>query len=365
VRAGRGVGLALVAAAVTALGARHGPSQDGVAPQGLEAILNSYEANPRDVALPPDELRPLLDLLRAKAPAWVADRGAAEVARRRLAVATFVLDALRTDEDPLLWSQGQPASDLLEWACSFLRQGPPPRPGVMSGERLWDLASVAILERVGGSSAPEGKTDQLVNFSASEVLERHLISHAMSRVPDEPRLNLALGVALELRTWPEWRDVGQLKVAPALSAAIGGAYQRASLAPAVRQEALLRWGVFELRLGLTAKALEHFSQAGDPKDPIVGYWLHLFTGRALERTNRRAAAIASYEAALSDVPSAEAATFALGAALMADHRAAQAAVMVSRNLASPAVEDPWLIYTFPDSRYLPDVMRALRAQVAR
>ena len=371
VRVGRGLGLSIVAAAIALPAARPGPLQDEPAGQGIEWTLNSYESRPRDVALSPNDLRPLLDSLRARAPAWIAGLGAPEVARRRLTVATFVLEVLRDEQDPFLWSEGQPASDLLEWACSLLRQGPPPRPGVMSGERLWDVASVAMLERVGGSGAPEGKTDQppphlmtVENSTVSDVLERH-VSHAMSRVPDEPRLNLALGVALELRTWPEWRDAGRLNVAPALSAAISDAYQKAALVPAVRQEALVRWGVLELRLGSAATALQHFSQVPEPKDPIVAYWLHIFMGRAFERTNRRANAIAAYEAALADVPFAQSATFALGAALMADHRAAEAAALVNRNLATPAPDDPWLVYTFPDWRYFPDLLRALRSQVAR
>ena len=342
-------------------------------------MLDAYEAKPIGVVpVPEDQLRPLLEALRASAPAWVAAAGEAQIPRRRLAVATFVLEVLWNETDALLWMKGQPADDLLEWACSLIRKGPPPTAGD-PGEHLWFFASIALLERSGGSSLPPAGLQDSVGFtnrnlgrpataaadpSVSQMLLYHL-EDAKARVPDEPRWPLVYGMAEELRSWPDWRDDVALNVQPVRASATERAYELALENPLIRQEALVRLGDFELRLGLTAKALDYFQQAGAPADPYVAYWLHLFEGSALERVSRRAEAVAEYRKALAIAPLAQTATVALGSALLAGHEVPEATALVGQLLTSPPRTDPWTIYTFPDWRYAPDAFARLRKVVAR
>ena len=76
------------------------------------------------------------------------------------------------------------ASDVVEWACSVLREGPP-----LPAERTWHVAAIAALERFRGQSS----------------LDSH-IEHAESRFPNDPEWALARAVSQELQTWPDRRD---------------------------------------------------------------------------------------------------------------------------------------------------------------
>ena len=51
--------------------------------------------------------------------------GAVDAPRRRLAVATYVLDMLKDVEDAPPWQDTQAAATLLEWGCARLRDSAP------------------------------------------------------------------------------------------------------------------------------------------------------------------------------------------------------------------------------------------------
>ena len=344
----------------------------------LDKVLDAYEAHPGSVAAPAAQLRPILEGLKLVAPGWIGAAGEAAVPRRRLAVAAFVVEVLLGQSDSVLWRKNQPAQVLLEWACSLLRKEPPPPPGDI-GEHLWFIATIALMERSGGSSASPGSPQSnsaasgavpdtgaygAADTTVSQMLQYHL-EDAKLRVPDEPRWAIVQGLVEELRSWPEWRDEVALSAQPIPAAATMVAYEQALGRPEVRQEALVRLGEFELRLGLTAKALDYFHQAGAPTDPYVLYWLKLFEGDALERSNRPTEAIADYRDALEAAPLAQTATVALGSALMTQHRAEEGATLVGDMLRMPGRPDPWTIYTFPDWRYFPDALAKLRKAVAK
>jgi len=344
----------------------------------LDKVLDAYEAHPGSVAAPAAQLRAILEGLKLVAPGWIGAAGEAAVPRRRLAVATFVVEVLLGQSDSVLWRKNQPAQALLEWACSLLRKEPLPPPSDV-GEHLWFIATIALMERSGGSSASPGSSQSISTASGavpdtgaygaadttvSQMLQYHL-EDAESRVPDEPRWAIVQGLVEELRSWPEWRDEVALSAQPIPAAATMVAYEQALGRPEVRQEALVRLGEFELRLGLTAKALDYFNQAGAPTDPYVLYWLKLFEGDALERSNRPTEAIAAYRVALQMAPFAQTATVALGSALMTQHRAEEGATLVGDMLRMPARPDPWTSYTFPDWRYFPDALAKLRKAVAK
>jgi tetratricopeptide (TPR) repeat protein len=320
--------------------------------------------------LDPDVLVQTFKTLKSVAPGWVAAAPPGQQRRRRLAVATYVLQLLRSQEDPYLWQGGVampsrpgletrttasaapgnryrrplPAVDLLEWACSFLRQDSP-----LVAERWWHLGAIALLER----------------HDASQMLALHL-AHARGRFPAEDRWVLGRAIAEDLLTWPEPRDDRPFAVMPAATATIIGRYEEAMARDSVREEAAIRLGYFELRRNRTDAALARFDQAGVPKDAILRYWLALFRGQALERQKRAGDAIASYQSALKDAPYAQSAVLALAAALVGAHRDGEAAGLVERALAMhPPPYDPWADYVLPDWRFWPRATRELRKAVTK
>ena len=234
------------------------------------------------------------------------------------------------------------ASDVVEWACSVLREGPP-----LPAERTWHVAAIAALERFRGQSA----------------LDSH-IAHAESRFPKDPEWALARAVSQELQTWPDRRDGAGYRPPSDLTASqIEARFEEAAGVTATRQEAHLRWGYFELRRGRADEALTHFAEAGEPGDIVLHYWLHLFKGRALERLGRLDEAIASYRMAFSDVPFAQSATTALAVALVANHQPDEAAALTNRMLSVQPPVDPWNFYTFPATRLWQKLMSQIHQAV--
>ncbi len=292
--------------------------------------------------LSPAELASTFADLRRDAPAWVRAGAPADQPRQRLAIATVVLDLLYSQRDPLVWRENQPAVDLIEWAGNALRSG-----AAESGERLWYGAAIALLERNGAAAS----------------LDR-LVAHAQDRFPKEERWTLARAIAQELRTWPEPRDVHPLSVDGRLSATIRARYEEAAALASVRDEALIRLGYFELRSGRVDAALKRLADAGTPDDPYLRYWLHLFQGRAYERSNRLDDAIAAYQRAFDDAPFAQSATSALSGALLMAGRQAEAARLAARALTVTPTDDPWTTYGVPDSRFWSALVEALRRIVA-
>jgi VWFA-related protein len=293
-----------------------------------------------------ESLRATLAVLKKDGVAWIRAGGPAAQADRRLGAASFVLDLLYSQNDPYIWLNGQPAADLIDWAAGAVGAGPP-RPE----ERLWYFGALSLIERGG----------------APDVLDR-MAQRALQRFPGEGRFALARGVAADLLTWPEERDVRAFSVAPQIASTLIARYDAAAAVPSVRAEALLRLGYFELRRGRADAALARFAAIGAdvPDDPVLRFWCHLLKGRALEAANRLTDAIASYEQALEDVPGATSAQAALVAALVKDQRGAEAAKLAASALSTPAADvDPWTMYVLPDMRFWQPIVSSLRKAVVR
>ena len=64
--------------------------------------------------------------------------------------------------------------------------------------------------------------------------------------------------------------------------------------------------------------------------------------------------------AVAEVPYAQSAALALASALVVDHRAAEAAALVTRTLGVPPPRDPWTTYMFPDVRFWDASIATLR-----
>jgi len=298
--------------------------------------------------------------LRKAAPVWIS-ADPPQQARRRLAIATYALDlinanpfvvadgpAMRLADEALRMTAdiralaSASAADVVEWACGVLREGAP-----LPAERAWHVAAIAVLERFRGQSALDSD-----------------IEHAENRFPNDPEWALARAVAQESRTWPDRRDEADYRPPSGLVASRTEArFKEAAGLAATRQEAHIRWGYFELRRGRADDALTHFAQAGEPGDPVLRYWLHLFTGRALERVGRLDEAIASYRLACADVPYAQSATTALAVALVANHQPDEAAALTNRMLSGQPPLDPWNFYTFPATRSWQTLMSQLHEAV--
>jgi len=333
-------------APVGPVGSRAPPAPGAAPPGPSSAVLLDRFARGESVAIPP-RARRLEDLdrwsteFRRTTNSWIREGGPSDESRRRLAAATYILQVLVAQDDRTLWADQLPASALLEWAGGLLRQGSPE-----PAEDTWYAAALVLLER----------------FRAEVPLQRH-IQHAQSRFPADARWVLAEGICEELDTWPGLRDGTTFNVDATRAAKITARYTEAAALEPVRQEALLRLGFFELRRGHVDVALARFADAGEPGDVFVRYLLHLFRGRALEQTGRLTEAIAAYSLAASDIPFAQSAALALGAALVADHRGAEATALVTRTIGLSAPGDPWTIYPMPDVRFWPALMASLREAI--
>jgi len=190
------------------------------------------------------------------------------------------------------------------------------------------------------------------------TLETHL-GHAEKRFPKEPRFVLARGVQLEMQTWygsppaPNDQLVSQMRIA--------------SLTPEVRQEALLRWGFFDLRRGNVRSALDHFNDIGPTTDGYLDYLRLLFIGRALDRSKKQADAIEAYRRAVIVEPHAQTAQLALAATLAAANSRQEAFDVLNHALSGPqdVLADPWFTFGAGDQRFWPALVTQLRQAVRR
>jgi tetratricopeptide (TPR) repeat protein len=281
---------------------------------------------------------------RREATAWIAGGGAADAPRRRLLVATYVLDLLKDVEDERLWQDGQSAPALVDWACARLRDSAP-----LPAERAWHVASLALLER----------------SSTVTVLERQL-DRAEMRVPDGDRWPLVRALTDEWRSEDRRRDDGTLAVPGGVASRAAQHFEQAASRSGVRQEALLRWAAYESDLGKSDAALARLDRIGQMDDPFLRYWTGLVKGRVLRRLNRPEDAIAEYRSAVAEFPSAQSGALGLAAALVGVRHMTEASAVVTRAIAAAAdssVPDPWKIYRSPDVRLWPGALDELRAAV--
>jgi hypothetical protein len=320
----------------------------------------------------------LIDEFRKGTPAWLNAGGPDLPSHRRLVVAALVLELLlakQLSSDAVsptptvrfrgipvftgttlaedewnraasLWDVGQSYQRLLEWACDLLRADVP-----QPAERIWDEASIALLEGV----------------QAIDALDRHL-PHLEPRFPDDSRFVLARAIAAESRTWPETRDeAGQRALAKATT--VPTLFEQAATRPDVRAEAQVRWGYYESRLNHPDAALQHFDQVEPGADTFVAYLQHLLRGRAFEGVGREQDAMAEYLLAREAAPHAQTAALALAAALVRENQRTEAAAVVHDAVTTPlpavnlADFDPWLMYGQADSRFWLPLVAQLHAAV--
>jgi tetratricopeptide (TPR) repeat protein len=311
----------------------------------------------------------LREQLERDAPAWIAAGGDRDRARRELAAATFALEAARADEwnewkliqtQPPMGAPGgkggsyqprpviywKPAPRLIEWGCKLMSRDPAPRPI----ERWWQLAALAVAQRSEDFQFLVGNPFDQREYSNPQDEIEHLL-HVIKRFPDEPRFNLAQGIAVEWR-WPEQAAT---VFAPLISDwRVGG-------------EAAMRLGRIRAQGRGTSNALDALDRAERlTRDRYVVYLARFFRGQYLERSGRIEDAEKAYRSAVATVPHAQSATVALSTLLFGrDHRT-EAQTLTSAMLAArPQPVDPWRVYAHADDRFWPQLIARLRKEIAR
>jgi len=337
----RRVTFACALAAVAAVAAQEVRPSSSLA-QSLEA----YEPGRSGVSpMPRAALWSGASDFRRETSAWVDSGDPAEAPRRRLIVATYVLDMLKDVEDPRIWQDGQAAPALVEWACSEVRKAAPQR-----AEEAWFIAGIALLER----------------SSTMTVLAAHL-ERAETRIPSGERWPLVRSLIEQSKLEAHRRDDGTFAVSPGAATRTTQPLERATELASVRQEALLRLGALESDLGRHDAALKRFDRIGSLNDPFLRYWLGLIKGRALQRAGRTQDAAATFRTAVTEFPSAQSGAFSLASALVALRRPSEASAILERALRDEesSTPDPWLTYRTPDVRLWPQALDEIRRAVAK
>jgi len=298
--------------------------------------------------------------LKKDAAKWIDAGGDANRERRRLAAATFALEAARVGAltdwkevrmfvrlESVYWHA---PAQLVEWGCQLMRSTASPT----AEEHLWQMAALAVVGRaqdyeflIGSPWTARANKDDEINH----------LEHAIARFPKDRRLLLAQGIAAEWRLYPNPRG-------PALPM-VQQIYANLEGDAEVGAEANVRLGIAAFRSGQPAEALPHFLAASlMSHDPFVTYLAQYFSGQTYERQRKLRDAENAYRAALATIPGAQSATFSLAALLAARGARGDAADVIEASLSTnPRAIDPWRIYGSGDDRFWPSLIAGLRQDI--
>jgi VWFA-related protein len=378
--------LALLAVAVCLAGPRALSHQR---PTAID-FLDRYAAGHFDAAL--DDLQrtsdadAILKQLREFGTSWIALNGsvtdARELARRRLAAATFALEVARLDQwrewkriqtppvmeatlsattqrapqgekeafQPLNTLWWAPSPLLVEWGCIVLRANEKPDPA----ERWWHLAALAVAQRAEDPQFLIGDTKLGLGSKAGEIMnEQHEIlhlKHSQDRFPNEARFVLAEGIA----RFRDWADDAH------------ATYRKLADRPDVGGEALAREGQMFITEGKLRDAIDRFDEAERrTRDPYVLYLAAYLRGTVLMRQREPARAEASFRRALAEAPGAQSASTALAALVLARNGYEEATTLAAGMVGSePPPFDPWRGFLHADDRFWPLLISRLRGAIA-
>jgi hypothetical protein len=328
------------------------------------------------------------DAIRREGAVW-SNAVPVEAARRRLALATFVLEYThaRIDTD---WFTLVP---VIEWSCDQLRDGGPP----VEAERTWHLATIALAGRArdfgrlatdrtskgGGKTtmprAPSWVADMLLPLRRPmdhETIRRNAertghLAHVLSRFSDEPRAVVA--AAMIAVSGPDREPARNHSRVPAgvVKQMRTGRLNALSYLDALRQdprieaEAHVRAGHIHYSLGsyTTALQIERLAQR-TARDQDTGYLGHFLAGRILAAMGRRDEAVAEFDRALALRPRAQSAVLAMAALrVTAPAMDPPFAVLRSALDSHDPFDDPWRLYGYGDYPRFPALVAALRQTV--
>ena len=215
-------------------------------------------------------------------------------------------------------------------------------------ERYWHFALLTLLE---GSVRP--------------AVTEPFAERALARFPDEPRFLLSRAIAADQKGFARQASVVDASGRPTAAHAetVRRYYDAAMTSPATTVEARIRLAGFLLRLGRPEESLALLTAAGAQSntDRALEYLRQLFTGHALSALQRHEEAIVAYRAAMTVVPSAQAARVALMNALLVGGDRAGAEELGEQVQAQKGTEiDPWWMYWQGQYRVHPQAMARLR-----
>ena len=313
-----------------------------------------------------ENLPATLRRFRSDASRWL-DKSPAESRERRIHLAAaFTLEILARGVQGTSMEYAQ-AVPLVEWMCQRLRKEPP-----TTAEHAFHLGSIALLQ---------GAHDQRIllgDFLDPSPLEKRKdshILHAAKRFPDDPRFKLAaLTVRRQLQVVSShpmvktelvsgWHDSPVNKD----DAIVAYTLERLAMLmghDSIRDEVLLRRGIFLFLSGDSPAAIEDLRRATQSTDPFIRYLGHLVLGLLYERTNEMPAAIANYSFATKTIP-ATAASMALASALFRENRRAEAAEIVEALMRDPRPDDPWRQYEYGEYRFFSKYLQDLKGEIGR
>jgi tetratricopeptide (TPR) repeat protein len=348
------------------------------APLSVTAHLDRYLRGDFDAVVAEltqlEKLDDVLDQLKGDGVAWVNGGDPSERPRRVLTAATYALEAGRTGafaewkwvqlygpnpERPEMGTGSiywKPPPLLIEWGCALLRAQTTPSPH----ERNWHLAAVSAAQLAGDFEFLIGSPFEARGNPQDEI--EHL-THAIARVPNEPRLALAQAIAVEWTTFPNPPRAGTGR--PRQTTEAIRAFEPLTRDESIRAEATLRLGSLRLRGGRPADALELFSRVETlTRERYLAYLARYFSGQAHEQLKQPADAERAYRGALKTIPDAQSAAFRLGALLFLVGRPADAAAVTESALSTqPQPIDPWREYGTADNRFWPVLIGRLRAAI--
>jgi tetratricopeptide (TPR) repeat protein len=361
-------GIVLCVVASTSLGASVRSGADVV--EHLDAYLAGQSTRvvaDLELLAQGNDLKTVLDGLRANAAAWIEAGGPAERPRRILTAATYALEAGRAGAfSEWKWVQREAGQneirvvwfappELIEWGCALLRA----EPVSAEVERAWHLAALAAAQRAGDFEFLIGSPYQ-VRHNEHEEFEH--LKHSIARVPKESRFLLGQAVAAEWTTFPGRRtSAGGPGARDAMQA-----YRDLSKDPDVGAEALTRLGALQMRTGRFADAVKTLIDADRAtRDPYLVYLANYLRGEAHRQAKQPREAEAAYRRALQAVPRGQSASLALAGLLFLDDRRAEAAELAEAAVLAPVPLDPWREYGRPDDRFWPRLIAQLQGAIVQ
>jgi hypothetical protein len=250
------------------------------------------------------------------------------------------------------------------------------RPGVPGESRqddafevLWHRAALGILQ---GSLEGRMMDDYLTQL-ADRIGAVPALAGQPPRLVDG-RLALTRAMAAELALLPGLVRTQMVQVGRAMTQTYRAGSTPAESAEALfrldeaatlemnRDEALVRRANVFIRTNRAAEAIAVLDQLKGPlQDQLVQYWRDLLRGRAHDAIDRLDDAALAYADARTLVPTAQSPLLALGVLRFRQGNLAEAQsfTQLVRQL-PPNVRDPWSLYWHGDSRFVPDLFKALR-----
>lgn len=353
----------------------------------ISEVLDLYDRGEHDASIQSalelggvDSIRQAIERL---AGAWIEKQGPVSAPRRRIVVASFVIDFARAryaaiqlnagievfqnptshgqkDTVEREWNELRP---IVEWTCELLRR----QPSGVPLERQWFIASLQLLRDFGDADVRPVPGSGLPKQYGQAP--GHL-GHAFGRFPKEPwirilvaerltnRLAASIRVHRELaeREYAKIEGLRLIQDAPR-SAARDASVQYAYLADlrraredmlplaaelSVRARVHLNLGSIALAFAERDVARRYFDDIAPwTSNPCLIYLGHFLRGRVDDLENRPVEAERGYRAALATVPRAQSGAVALVELLWRHGRPGDASALAENAFSGPPADDPW------------------------